>query len=127
MAEDFSWDADPETVVETVKSDLIPCMAAWVVFRWVGPDETGAWQPTVVDVTTIDRDDWFGWSQGIRDAGGWLAPVCLDASDAHDQSRALFVAHSFRPGYADRRAALTEFARLTEADWARDLLAKETH
>jgi hypothetical protein len=125
MSEDFSWDAEPDMAKAAPASDLIPCMSAWVVFAW--DEAAGAFRPTVVDVSTIHRDDWHTWAEGVRAAGGFATPVCLDASDAHDQSRALFVAHSFRPGYADHQGALTEFARLVEAEWARTMLAKETH
>lgn len=124
----FDWGgedaAGPSSLPGFAAEPLIPCMDAWVVFAW--DEDAEAFRPTVVDVRQIEPREWHDWAQGVRDAGGFATPVCLDASDAHDQSRALFGAHGFKPGYADRRQALTEFARLVEADWARDALAKET-
>jgi hypothetical protein len=126
---DFDWDAEPTTAVILEKApetaadpNLIPSMNAWVEFAW--DEAAGRFQPTVVDVARLDNKAFVAWGERVRAAGGFTTPVCLDASDAHDQSRALFAAHSYSPGYRDIAAARREFAKLVEADWARDLMAK---
>jgi hypothetical protein len=101
---------------------LIPCMNAWVEFAWDGKLERH--RPTVVDITTMDSKAFGAWCARVREDGGFATPVILDASDAHDQSRALFVSFSFSPGYADLMEARRQFARLVEADWARELLRR---
>ncbi|WP_424138640.1 hypothetical protein [Roseomonas chloroacetimidivorans] len=122
---DFDWDAAPTSTVkekateEAADLNLIPSMNAWVAFAWDAKVER--WRPTVVDVSQMDNRAFIAWKQGVDAAGGFTTPVCLDASDAHDQSRALFVAHSYSPGYVDIQAARQEFAKLAEADWARAL------
>ena len=121
-AEGMEWDAPAATTSRPAdpQGGLIPSMNAWVEFAWDAKLERH--RPMVVDVSRMDAKEFGAWCERVRTAGGFATPVCLDASDAHDQSRALFVSHSYAPGYAHLQEAREQFAKLVEADWARELL-----